>query len=326
MPNILENWNNEFKLQDKHLHSLFQSLFEIRQRIQLSVHFDTQMISQEFFIDFVSKVQHSGNIFLKTLSLKENPTQTKESLCMLAPLVRQKLVEEVDLSQLEIDDDFIIDLVETLQADPHNPLQFLCLGRVSLFGCEFIARNIDCLRNIQTLELEEDPANRFSPEVKRLLIENVRSSRGRLLFCNVRFADASDEFVNPLIEVNELLRRKRLEKQQETVIEREYRNADLADISAADANRLCLSFSEKNYLDSVFGNILEKSIFEIKNFQEKQRKQKEKLLMNCSDEPEFAIDDNIFTSDGFSLLLCRKLIDKFGLELKCGESEKENQV
>lgn len=275
-------------------------------------------------MDFLARVQAARNVFLHMLSLKANPLQTKESLYMIAPLVRSRLLREVNLAQLEMDDDFIIELVETFRAQPDNPLQFICLGKVSPFGCEYITRNIECLKHVQIFQMEEDKANPFSVEVKQLLVENVKGSCGELLFWNVQFADASDDFVNRLIEVNEQLRQSRLEKEEEQVVEGEYRNTDLRDISEADSNRLCLSFSGKNYLESVFGDSLEKSIFEIKNYQEKQRKQKEKFLEECSDEPDFELDDSIFTSDGFTLLLCRKLIDKFGLLVECDDSAKEN--
>jgi hypothetical protein len=242
---------------------------------------------------------------------------------MISPLVKSRLVHEIDLTGLQTDDEFIIEMIQSFESEEGNPLKYITLGQISSFGCEYIAHNVDVIQNLQILQFSENPEDPFSEETKELLINNLKKSKGNLLFCNINFSDSSDVFINPLIELNESLRNRKLEKEEDLLIQSEYGNTVLADISNANLDRLPFSFSDKNYLDSVFGNNLEKSIFEIKNYQEKQRKQKEKILMECSDEPDLELDENIFTSDGFTLLLCKKLIQKFGLKVECDEIYKE---
>lgn len=296
----------------------------MRRPLALSVVFDGQLVSQDFFLDFLARVERAQNIFLKTLSLKGSPLQSKESLYMLAPLVRAGRLAEVDLAALESDDDFVVELAEALRRDPANPLRYLSLGRVSSFACEFLARNVAHFARLHSLQFEESPRDRFSAEAKALLVANVRASRGELLFVKVALADASDAFALRLIELNEGLRRRKLEREEERVVCAEHANAVLTEISAADAVRLPQSFSAKNYLDSVFGDKLERAIFEVKNFQEKQRKHLQKLERRCVDEPSFAPDPHVFSADGFALLLCRKLVAKFGLRPPSADPQKEN--
>lgn len=306
------------------MQGIFKYLFEIDKPINLSLYLSSQMLSQEMLIDLVSKIYDSDNIFVKNLNLRFVETQTKESLFMVSRLIQKKIIEEFDFSGLESDDEFITEMINALEKDPKNPLRSISLGEISSFSFEYIAHNINFLANLNVLEFKESPNDLFSEKVKELFFQNLKENKGNLLFCNICFEDSTDKYFNKLIEFNENARRLKLEKEEEKLIQREYCKNVLKDISHINKKRIFHSFSEKNYLESVFGDKLEKSIFEIKNFQEKSKKQLEKLLMNCSDEPEFEVDDNHFTSDGFSLLLCNKLIEKFGLTIPPEIDEVEN--
>lgn len=314
LSNILESIAFDFKIQDKYLVSLFKYLFEIKKPIDLTLNLNNQMISQEMLIDLISKFESSPYIFIKSLNLKNMNTQTKESLFSISSLIDKKKIEEINLTGLESDDEFISNFIGALEADPSNPLQYLSLGQISSFGFEYIANNIDFLGKIKNLEFKESLSDPFSEENKELFMDNLLKFHGNLIFCNISFANPTDAYFEQLIEFNEMIRKQSLEKREEELIQQEYQNNALADISNFKENRLPLTFSEKNYLESVFGDKLEKSIFEIKNLQEKSRKQQQKLKMQCSDEPDFKVDRNIFISDGFALLLCRKMIEKFGLQ------------
>jgi hypothetical protein len=325
LSSILENMSFDFRIQDKYLVSLFKHLFEIKKPLDLTLNLSNQLISQEMLIDLVSKIENSEYIFLKTLNLKNVETQTKESLYTIASLIHKQKIEEINLTGLESDDEFVTELIGALETDPLNPLQYLSLGQISSFGFEYIANNIDFLGKIKNLEFKESPHDPFPEENKEMFLTNLVKYQKNLIFCNMTFVNPEDPYFERLIEFNEMVRKQCLEKKEEHLIQQKYTNHVLADISKFEENRLPLSFSEKNYLESVFGDKLEKSIFEIKNLQEKSRKQQQKLLMKCTDEPLFEVDENIFISDGFALLLCRKMIEKFGLEVP-EESQKEQET
>lgn len=284
----------------------------------MKINLDLQ--DHDFSDDFIKSLQHhlinSPNITLGKLRISNLQHVSKERLYNFLFLIQKNKIEKIDFSSEESDDDFVEKSLNYLINEPNNKLIQLFFGKISSFAFKFISDNIYKIKNLHYIGFEEKPNDLFSNEDKQKFIESIKSNSNSLIYIkNVFVKDTDQEIFIQFVNLNKFLRKKYLNQYEENIINKQFQRNAFDDIKNFEQNRIKNSFSTKNYIDSVFGSKLEDSIFEIKKLQEKTLKQIKKIENNCNDEPKFVIDHNIFTSDGFFLLLSKKLINKFGHNL-----------